>query len=559
MSLDAPLNDFPIPDETHRVAHAAFPKGNLYLHLRDHFGMLYHNHHFAHLFAHDGRPALAPVRLALVTIFQFIEGVSDRQAADNVRDRISWKYALGLPLEDPGFDFSVLSEFRDRLLADDAEALLFDTVLDLLRDEGLLKARGKQRTDSTHVLAAIRTLHRIENVAETVRHALNVLAVAAPSWLLDHADVAWVERYGSRLEQYRLPKADKARTALAVTIGEDGYHLLEMLFAPSAPPELRTLDAVETLRQVWIQQYYRSTIPRTTPVRWRTSDEQPPSAQIISSPYDVEARYKTKRDTHWLGYKVHVTETCDDELPNLITHVATTPATTDDKVMTGAIQDALAAKQLLPAEHYVDMGYTSTAVLMASQAEHGIQVVGPVQGDGKWQARTPGGLSAAQFAIDWEGKQVVCPEGKTSESWKESRSKGEGKIVVAFARSECEGCEQRSVCTRSKATGRQLTLKPREQHIVLQEARRWQETEEFKGLYARRAGIEGTFTEGNRRCDLRHARYIGKAKTHLQHLVTAVAINLLRVYAWLMGVPRSTTRRSAFAVLMTKNSAASLP
>jgi len=306
---DALFGDYPIPDETHRVAHAAFPKGNLYLQLRDRFGMLYHNHQFAHLFAHEGQPALAPARLALVLIFQFIEGVSDRQAADNVRDRISWKYALGLPLADPGFDFSVLSEFRSRLLADDAEAVLFDPLLDLMREAGFLKAGGKQRTDSTHVLAAIRTLHRIENVGETLRHALNVLAVQAPDWLRAHADVAWVERYGQRIEQYHLPKTEQERQELAVTIGQDGYQLLELIDAPDAPIEVREVAAVETLRQVWLQQYYRCTIPDLAVLRWRTREEQPPSAQLISSPYDPEARYKTKRETSWLGYKVHLTET----------------------------------------------------------------------------------------------------------------------------------------------------------------------------------------------------------------------------------------------------------
>jgi transposase len=154
MSMRHPLfGDYPIPDETRRVAHAAFPNGNLYLRLRDRFGMLVDNHRFAHLFAPAGKPALAPAQLALVLIFQFVERLSDQQAADAVRDRISWKYALGLPLDDPGFaqgaPASVLSEFRARLLHDDAAALLLDAVLDCCRDTGLLKRRSKQRTDST--------------------------------------------------------------------------------------------------------------------------------------------------------------------------------------------------------------------------------------------------------------------------------------------------------------------------------------------------------------------------------------------------------------------------
>ena len=553
---DALFGDYPIPDETHRVAHAAFPKGNLYLQLRDRFGMLYHNHQFAHLFAHEGQPALAPARLALVLIFQFIEGVSDRQAADNVRDRISWKYALGLPLDDPGFDFSVLSEFRSRLLADDAEAVLFDPLLDLMREAGLLKAGGKQRTDSTHVLAAIRTLHRIENVGETLRHALNVLAVQAPDWLQSHADVAWVERYGQRIEQYHLPKTEQERQELAVTIGQDGYQLLELIDAPDAPTEVREVVAVETLRQVWLQQYYRCTIPDLAVLRWRTREEQPPSAQLISSPYDPEARYKTKRETSWLGYKVHLTETCDDETPNLITHVATTPATTDDTLMTLTIQADLAAKGLAPAEHYVDMGYTSAPVLVESQSEHGVRVVGPVQGESRWQAQTPGGLTGAQFAIDWEAERAVCPAGKVSRTWSPVREGGSVTgYVTRFARSDCVKCANRAVCTRAKEGGRGLWLHPREQHIALQAARVWQESEEFHALYARRAGVEGTFTQGNRRSDLRQARYIGQAKTHLQHLLTAIALNLLRVFAWLREVPRATTRTSPFVALMARRPA----
>jgi transposase len=355
---EALFGDYPIPEETARIAQRAFPKGNLSMQIRDQFGMLYQNHQFAHLFAAEGQPAIAPARLALVTVMQYIEGIGDRQAAEYVRDRISWKYALGLGLEDPGFDFSVLCEFRARLLSDDAERLLFDTVLEIFRDADLLKPRAKQRSDSTHVLAAIRELHRIENVGETMRHALNRLAVVSPDWLRQHAKPDWVERYGRRVEQYRLPKEEAQRQALVTAIGQDGYALLELCWLPTAPLEVRSEPAIEILRRVWIQQYYRCDEPNNPIVRWRSSKEQPPSAQIISSPYDIEARYKTKRDTSWIGYKVHVTETCEDDTPNLITHVATTPATTADGDLTAAIQADLAAKDLLPSEHYLDIGYS---------------------------------------------------------------------------------------------------------------------------------------------------------------------------------------------------------
>src|SRR5947209_3236889 len=172
-----------IPEETVRVARAVLPKSNVFLLMRDELGTLYSDEDFADLFPTRGQPAEAPWRLALVTIFQFAEHLSDRAAADAVRGRIDWKYALSLELTDPGFDHTVLSEFRTRLLIGGAERRLLDLLVQCARDRGLLKARGRQRTDSTHVLAAVRALNRVELVTETMRHALTVLAVLAPEWL----------------------------------------------------------------------------------------------------------------------------------------------------------------------------------------------------------------------------------------------------------------------------------------------------------------------------------------------------------------------------------------
>src|SRR6266545_6829363 len=182
MSLRAPLV-YVIPEQTAQVAQAAFPKGNPYMRMRDTLGPIYVNPEFAHLFPKEGRPAEAPAQLALITIMQFAEGLSDPQTADAVRSRIDWKYALALELTDPGFDASVLCEFRKRLISGNAELLLFETMLTLFREQGLIKAKGRMRTDSTHVLAAIQTLNRLECVGETLRHALNQVAAAAPDWL----------------------------------------------------------------------------------------------------------------------------------------------------------------------------------------------------------------------------------------------------------------------------------------------------------------------------------------------------------------------------------------
>src|ERR1043166_1858810 len=212
----------PVPEETVRVARAAFPKGNPYLLLRDTLGTIFQDDDFAACFPLEGQPGLPPWRLALVTIMQFREHLADRQAAEAVRARIDWKYLLGLALTDPGFDFSVLSEFRDRLLASSAEELLLDKLLERCRALGWLKARGQQRTDSTHVLAAIRVLNRLELVAETLRAALNAVATVAPEWLQAITPLAWYERSSRRIEESRLPKAKAAREANAHMVGEDG-------------------------------------------------------------------------------------------------------------------------------------------------------------------------------------------------------------------------------------------------------------------------------------------------------------------------------------------------
>src|SRR3989441_5240682 len=242
-----------IPEETIRVAHAVLPQGNVWMQMRDELGTLYEDQDFADLFPSRGQPAEAPWRLALVTVMQYGEGLTDRQAADAVRTRIDWKYVLSLELTDRGFDFSVLSEFRGRLLAHEAARRLFDRLLSLCRERGWIKARGKQRTDSTHVLAAIRTLRRLECVGETMRHALDVLAEVAPDWLLEHMDAEWAERYRKRFSDFRLPKDAKERVALAQTIGADGRRLLERVYAETSLPWLAELDAVETLRRVWVQ------------------------------------------------------------------------------------------------------------------------------------------------------------------------------------------------------------------------------------------------------------------------------------------------------------------
>jgi transposase len=224
-----PLPGYNIPQETARVARAAFPRGNPYLRLYDEFGQLFHDSDFQKLFPTHGQPAASPARLAIVTLLQFAENLTDREAADAVRSRIDWKYILGLELTDSGFDHTVLSEFRSRLIEADLEYKLFEMLLNTFRAANLIKPRGKQRTDATHVLALVHTLNRLERVGETLRAALNALATAAPTWLRAHLPQEWWERYTNRLDNYKLPKAESEREALGARIGEDGFWLLDLL------------------------------------------------------------------------------------------------------------------------------------------------------------------------------------------------------------------------------------------------------------------------------------------------------------------------------------------
>jgi transposase len=538
-------NEFSIPEETARVARAAYPKGNLYMKMRDVLGTIYQDESFAHLFPANGRPVEAPWRLAFITVVQFMEGLPDRQAADAVRGRIDLKYALALELTDPGFDFTILSDFRKRLLEGGAEQLLLDAMLAVFKEQGWLKERQRQRTDSTHVLAKVRAINRLMCVGEAMRFALNSLAIVAGEWLLAHSDPEWVDRYGHRIEESRLPHSQEEREAVAELIGRDGSNLLTDLYAAEAPTFLREIPAVEILRRIWIQNY----VWIEGQIHWRSNEDLPPGNQFINSPYDPEARYGKKRETRWTGYKVHLTETCEEDAPHLITHVATTAAATTDEAMTETIHADLQQTDLTPRQHLLDTGYITAPILVSSQQQYGIEVIGPARGDVKWQANTEQGIDASQFVIDWERQQAICPEGQRSISWTPAIDNRTNEVIkIKFSTTDCGRCPRQVHCIRSekKYKRRTITIRPQAQHEALQATRRRQKTPAFAKQYALREGIEATISQGVRAFGMRRSRYIGLAKTHLQHLGIAAAINLVRAVAWLDGDELAPTRVSAF-------------
>ena len=535
-----------IPSETARVARAAFPKGTVVMRLRDEFSTLYQDEDFRALYPSKGQPALAPWRLALVTVFQFLEHLSDRQAADAVRARIDWKYALGLELTDPGFHFSVLAEFRARLVAGQAEHRLLDTMLERFKARGLVKAHGKQRTDSTHVLGAVRDLHLLELVGETLRATLDDLAAVVPDWVRALAPPVWFERYAHRVEDCRLPKSQEKREALALEIGADGFLLLDALDAPTAPTAARDVAMVRTMRDVWRIHYARD----DGRPRWRAGSELPPVGDRLQSPYDPEMHYSTKRKLEWSGYKVHITETCDDDAAHVITHVKTCPAMEQDMTSTAEIHERLAAKELLPDEHFVDSAYIDAALLVDSRRDHDVSLEGPVRSVSSWQSRTGQGYDLSRFSIDWERERVTCPQGKVSVSWRVARdTDGSPRINARFGRADCGACAAREFCTPAKEPRRSVYFHPRAEYEALNAARARMSDPAWKKRYRIRAGVEGTLSQGVRAFGMRRSRYIGLAKTALQQVCTAAAMNVSRIVHWLDGLPRAKTRVTRFAAL----------
>jgi transposase len=545
MSLQ-PQAVYIVPAETDRVAHAIFPKPNPIMQMYDEFGVLFNDADFADLFSPRGQPALAPVRLALASLLQFLEGLTDRQAADAVRTRIDWKYLLCLDLTDPGFDHTVLSEFRTRLLAHNAERRLFDTLLAMAQDRGLLKAGGRQRTDSTHILSAARTLTRLECVLETLRHALNVLAGVAPAWVLAQTTAEWVERYGARASEYRLPKSETKRRQFAEQVGRDGIALLTAVYSPTAPLALRELAAVQILRRVWIQNF----MILEGQLQWRGNNDTPPTSQYIGSPYDTETRFANKGSLTWTGFKVHLTETCDEERPNLITNVATTAASVADDAVTDGIHASLAEAELLPDKHIADTGFVNSKLFVESQGKYKVHLIGPTRSDNQWQAKAGQGFAAQNFVIDWVGQRAICPQGRTSSSWTPAIDKGTNQVIkIKFGTRECKGCPRAAQCTRSAPPRRTITIRPQAQHEALLAGRQREQSAGYRDEYARRAGIEGTIAQGVRRCGMRRSHYYGQTKIHLQHLMVAAALNLIRLIHWLGGEPKAKTAVSAFARL----------
>jgi transposase len=475
-----------------------------------------------------GARGLSPAQLATICVLQFLLDLSDRQAAEAVRCRIDFKYALAMELDDPGFHHSVLADFRQRLTQDDRADRLLDLALARLRDAGLVRERTTQRTDSTHVLAAVRDLTRLELITEAVRAALEELARTAPNLLEGLVDGEWGRRYGRPIRLGKNPTRPKTRIN---TTGDDACQLLEHLRRHGAGGAFGT--RVEALRQIVVQNYYRDAACR---LRWRTDADGglPPSSRAIVSPYDLTARYARRgQTTRWKGFLAHLTETCAPNGANVITDVATTPATTNDAQALPGIHTRLSRRGLLPTEHLVDGGYTSLVHLEHAAREHQVTVTGPLPGNPTRQQRRNEGFGRDDFHIDFDRRQVTCPQGQVSKGWHgpypTSSPTAAPLIVARFTKRQCQPCPVRAQCTTSRDSARNVGFPPRELRDLQVRVRSEQHTPEWQARYAVRSGVESTVNEFAHGHGMRRCRYRGQPKAHLQHVFTAIAVNIERL------------------------------
>ncbi|MFE5806223.1 IS1182 family transposase [Streptomyces sp. NPDC056491] len=499
--------------------------------VRDRLDGLWHDEDFADWYPRDGRPGLSPAQLATVCVLQFLLGLSDRQAAETVRCRIDFKYAVAMELDDPGFHHSVLADFRDRLAEADRADRLLDLALARSKEAGLVHERTTQRTDSTHVLAAVRDLTRLELITEAVRAALEEVAGTSPHLLDDLADEGWGLRHGRPVRLGKNPTKPKTRI---LATGNDALRLLEHLYRHGA--DRTSGPRIQALRQIMVQNYDRDTAGH---LRWRTAEKEggpglAPSSRAVVSPYDASARYA--RHGHiisWKGFAAHLTETCAPDGRNVITDVATTAATTHDSQVLPGIHTRLARRGLLPAEHLVDAGYTSLPHLEQAARDHQVTVTGPLPANPTRQHRQAKGFARDDFHIDYDRREVTCPQGQVSAGWHgpypTSSPTAAPLIVARFAKSQCRPCPARTECTTTADNARTVGFPPRELRDLQLRVRTEQQSPEWKTRYAVRSGVEGTVNEFAHGHGMRRCRYRGQGKAHIQHVLTAIAVNIERL------------------------------
>src|ERR1700690_1939398 len=440
-----------IPEATRALVEPLLAEESVYRLIGQEVAPMVGDEDFEALYAEDGRPAVNAVVLALVTVFQFLEKVPDRAAATLAVMRLDWKYALRQDVSWSGFHYSDLCNFRKRLLAVELEGVVFERIVAYLRARGYVKAGGKQRTDSTHIVGQVMDLSRLELVWETIRVTLTALISADAPWVLKWLPSSFVEVYSVRRSDYRLKDAEVAPALLKA--GEEGQWLVTQVMTTGSPA-LQTLPELALLRRVLEEHYTLNAAGQlqTRPAGQVTGD-------VISSPHETEARYGNKGSHEWIGYKLHVTETIDEALgTRFITDMTITPAFMQDNTPMLDIQQHLIERHVPPALQYVDQGYMSGANLQAS-LEQSIDLRGFVR-DGN--VTKPEGFRLPDFTLDVEHRQATCPAGQEAIRWSPVDPKVGQKNLLAFLVSfgkQCQTCPffGPGLCT-DKPAGRTIAI-----------------------------------------------------------------------------------------------------
>jgi transposase len=469
--------------------------------------------------AENGRPPIDPVLLCGVTLLQFMEQVADRRASEQVVYHLGWKYALDLELDYDGFHSTVLVYFRDRLEEKKAERMIFDGVVDLLIELGLVKRKGKQRLDSTHIVGYVKAMSWMECAIETLRLALEDL---------EH-EVGNKERpeFWSRLWEFyvesnldwRLSKPEQANRHRQC--GQDMRDLLEWIATES--PKLAEREAVKLLRRVFDEQF------EVVEGKLELATQRP--SRAVQNPHDPDAHYADKKTKQWIGYKVHVTETVDPEEPikkkgepaeHFITEMFTTEAAQDEMAgLTEVLKREQQHHEITPQAIYSDAGYVTEHTL--TQAEQkGLELLGPTRPDPH-----KGAYNSDAFHVDVDKRQAVCPEGKLSTQCSRIKDSYMGTEYYRLEwGNQCDSCPVQKQCTRSKSGRRTLIVGLR--HDLVEQRRREMKQSGFSNSMHPRNGIEGTHSELVRGHGMRRTKYRGLSRVGLSHYFIGAACNVKR-------------------------------
>lgn len=462
---------------------------------------------FESMYKDGGRPPISPRMLILVLLMQFLEGLSDRAAARNLKFRLDWKIAFGLTVEFAGIHPSTLTYFRDRLIASEKATFAFDKILEHLKNVGLVKSSGKQRIDSTHVIGAVRELTRIELLHETLR--LFCKDAASFKWAMDESLIALHERFADRISTYRMTAEEKKED-----IKKAGIAMKTFLLWAEAMPTLKALTdeaSFSTLKAVFTQNF--------TEISQDLPPELIPIATgkgHICNPHDPDAEFANKGKKGWLGYKAQVAETvCDGQ--NFITHIELESATSFDGDCVQPVIADLEVKGVAPSELYGDTHYNTTQNIEAL-GDRGIELKGEVMPLTKVKSKKDIG-----FTIHLEERRVVCPEGIESKNFSVNLT---GHIRASFPKTACMICPHRAVC-RPNPSGK--IYEQRLTNKTLADRRELMKDPDYKKDLHHRNGIEGTLSGLVRGQKMRRSRYRGKSKNQLQTKMIGAAANVQRL------------------------------